>query len=78
MEDTREQMMRMIDALFRERRFVSRLDIIIRAQSVDLPEDALSIVNLLPPGRYSRQKLCDQLNSAIVGHGWSRHMGTFE
>jgi len=78
MEDTREQMQRMIDALFRERRFVSRLDIVIRAESVDLPDDALGLVNLLPPGRYTRQKLCDQLNSAIVGHGWSRQFGTFD
>lgn len=78
MEDTREQLLRMIDALFRERKFVTRLDIIIRAESVDLPEKALGIVELLPPGRYSRQKLCDQLNSAIVGHGWSREFGTFD
>jgi len=78
MEDTREQMERMIDALFRERKSVSRLDIVIRAESVDLPDDALGLVNLLPPGRYTRQKLCDQLNSAIVGHGWSRRFGTFD
>jgi len=78
MEDTREQMQRMIETLFRERKSVSRLDIVIRAEAVDLPEEALGLVNLLPPGRYTRQKLCDQLNSAIVGHGWSRRFGTFD
>lgn len=78
MEDTREQMQRMIEAVFREHKFVSRLDIILRAEAVDLPDDALEIVTLLPPGRYTRQKLCDQLNSAIVGHGWSRRFGTFD
>ena len=78
MEDTREQMQRMIEALFRERKSVSRLDIVIRAEAVDLPDEAIGIVNLLPPGRYTRQKLCDQLNSAIVGHGWSRRFGTFD
>lgn len=78
MEDTREQVQRMIESLFRDRKTVSRLDIIIRAQAVDLPDDAIGIVDLLPPGRYTRQKLCDQLNSAIVGHGWSRRFGTFD
>ena len=36
------------------------------------------IVNLLPPGYYDRQSLCDQLNSALAAHGWGAVYGTVE
>ena len=42
-----------------------RLDIVVAAEAADLPDDLAEIVNLLPPGSYTRQRLCDQLNSAI-------------
>ena len=41
-----------------------RLDIVVAAEAADLPDDLAEIVNLLPPGSYTRQRLCDQLNSA--------------
>lgn len=69
---------RVIDALYSERGHVPRLDVIVRAELADLHEDVLDIVNLLPPGKYTREKLCDQLNSAITAHGWGRTLGTFE
>ena len=49
-----------------------RLDIVVAAEAADLPDDLAEIVNLLPPGSYTRQRLCDQLNSAIGGHAWHR------
>lgn len=49
-----------------------RLDIVVAAEAADLPDDLAEIVNLLPPGSYTRQRLCDQLNSAIGGHAWGR------
>ena len=57
---------------------VRRLDVVIAAESGDLPADWLEIVNLLPPGEYTRQRLCDQVNSAIVGHAWGLVYGTVE
>ena len=57
---------------------VRRLDVIIEMESNDLPADLQEIVNLLPPGEYTRQRLCDQLNSAIVGHAWGQVYGTVE
>ena len=33
---------------------------------------------LLPPGSYTRQRLCDQLNSAIGGHAWGQVYGTVQ
>ena len=57
---------------------VRRLDVIICAESLDLPDELIEIVNLLPPGLFSRQRLCDQLNSAIGGHAWGQRYGTVE
>lgn len=78
MEDDREQIRRWLDALFKGRRIVTQLDAIGSAQVFDIPPAALEITLGLPPGRYTRQKLCDQLNSAIVGRGLSRAFGTYE
>lgn len=57
---------------------VRRLDVVIAAESADLPDDLLRIVNLLPPGDYTRVSLCDQLNSAITGHAWGQVYGTVQ
>lgn len=57
---------------------VRRLDVVIAAEAGDLPTDLQEIVNLLPPGDYTRQRLCDQLNSAIGGHAWGLVYGTVE
>lgn len=78
MDDTPEQIRRWLDALFRETPAVTRLDALLRAETFDLPAEAMDIVSNLPPGRYDRQRLCDQLNSAIVGRGLSKSLGTHE
>lgn len=57
---------------------VRRLDVVVAAEAADLPEDLAEIVTLLPPGDYTRQRLCDQLNSAIGGHAWGQVYGTVE
>lgn len=78
LRDHHENVQRMIDSLFRSSKTVTRLDAVIRAESWDLPDEVLGIVELLPPGTYTRPRLCDQLNSAIVAHGWGRTLGTFD
>jgi hypothetical protein len=57
---------------------VKRLDVVIAVESGDLPSDLVEIVGLLPPGAFTRQRLCDQLNSAIVGHAWGQVYGIVE
>jgi hypothetical protein len=69
---------RLVDDLFRERRRVSRLDVLLMAEFFDLPNDLLEIITLLPPGTYHRQRLCDQMNSSLSGHGWGLFYGTVE
>ena len=78
MEEDREQIQRWLDALFRNTRVTTQLDAIGLAAVFDLPADASDIVGSLPPGSYTRQRLCDQLNSAIVGRGLSRTLGTHD
>ena len=57
---------------------VDRLDLVMQAEVLDLDADLQEIVSLLPPGSYERQRLCDQLNSAIAAHGWGAVYGTVE
>jgi len=78
MEDDREQIRRWLDSLYRDAKVVTQLDAIVRAETFDLPTDAMDVVNGLPPGRYTRLRLCDQLNSAIVGRGLSASLGTHD
>lgn len=77
-DDDREILQRMVDALFRDKKRVSRLDAVLKAEAFDVPDELLGIVELLPPGTYSRQRLCDQLNSALKGHGWTGKYGTVD
>ena len=55
-----------------------RLDVVLAAESGDLPADLQEVANLLPPGNYTRTRLCDQLNSIIGGHAWGQVYGTVE
>lgn len=71
-----------VDALFAdavdEKARVRRLDVEMAAEAGDLPDDLQEIVRLLPPGSYTRRRLCDQLNSSIGGHAWGQVYGTVE
>lgn len=55
---------------------VRRLDAVLAVEMADLPEDLVRVVSLIPPGEYTRERLCDQLNSAITGHAWGQVYGT--
>ena len=50
----------------------------LAAEAADLPDDLIRIVKLLPPGDYTRERLCTQLNSALTGHAWGQVYGTVE
>ena len=69
---------RLVDSLFYDRTMVERLDLVVQAEILDLAPDLMEIVNLLPPGTYDRQRLCDQINSALAAHGWAATYGTVE
>ncbi len=69
---------RLVDGVFYDRAMVERLDLVVQAEILDLAPDLMEIVNLLPPGTYDRQRLCDQINSALAAHGWAAAYGTVE
>lgn len=64
-----------VEGLFSDAEEVARLDIIVQAESLDLNPDLQEIVSLLPPGTYTREKLCDQFNSSLSSHGWGYYYG---
>ena len=57
---------------------IRRLDMVMAVETADLPEELVDMVRLLPPGDYTRQRLCQQLNSAINGHAWGQVYGTVQ
>lgn len=72
------ELQRLVDRLFAGRQAIDRLDLVVQAELLDLDTDLLEIVNLVPPGAYDRQRLCDQINSALAAHGWGSRYGTVE
>lgn len=78
MGDDRESLQRLVDSLFDNTARVTRLDAVLRAEAHDLPQELRELVDLLPPGTYTRMRLCDQLNSALKGHGWTGRYATVD
>ncbi len=74
------QLQKLVDELFEDdpKRFVSKLDVLMRADIDDLSDDLREVIDLLPSGRYARHRLCDQMNSIITAHGWGYTYGTVE
>lgn len=72
------ELQRVVDYLYKDARVVERLDAILAAETFDICDDLREIVELLPPGSYTRIALCVQLNSSIAGHGWGYTYGTVE
>ena len=66
----------LVDDIFQYGEEVRRLDVVMAAESSDLPDDLMEVVSLLPPGTYTRERLCSQLNSIINGHAWGQVYGT--
>lgn len=67
-----------VNKLFRDKKEASRIEAIVLAETYDLPADLIEVVELLPPGTYTRYRMCDQLNSIINSHAWSPIYGTVE
>lgn len=72
------ELQRVVDYLYKDARTAERLDAILAAETFDICTDLREIVELLPPGSYTRVMLCAQLNSSIAGHGWGYVYGTVE
>jgi hypothetical protein len=72
------ELQELVNKLYRDKKLADRIEAIVLAESYDLPADLIEVVELLPPGTYTRQRFCDQLNSIINSHAWSLVYGTVE
>lgn len=74
------ELQRLVDALFavNPSKAVPRLDVIVLAETLDLCDDLIDVVEHLPSGSYKRYRLCDQLNSIITARGLGFVYGTVE
>ena len=76
------ELQRLVDAVFApgisSAATCSKLDVVTRAEIFDLSADLAEVVGALPSRTYTRQRLCDQINSILTGHGWAGTYGTVE
>ena len=72
------ELQHLVDGLFEDdpKRLVSKIDILVCADIEGICGDLREVVDLLPGGRYTRRRLCDQMNSIITAHGWGYSYGT--
>lgn len=72
---------RLVDELFCDdpQGTVTKMDALMRVEMDDPGEDLREVVDFLPGGgSYTRQRLCDQMNSIVTAHGWACAYGTVE
>ena len=59
-----------IDRLFDGREDYMRLKVVLEGEAYGLNGELMEVLNLLPPGLYTRDRLCGQINSSLSSHGW--------
>lgn len=59
-----------IDRLFDGREDYMRLEVVLEGKAYGLNGELMEVLNLLPPGLYTRDRLCGQINSSLSSHGW--------
>ena len=59
-----------IDRLFDGREDYMRLEVVLEGEAYGLNGELMDVLNLLPPGLYTRDRLCSQINSSLSSHGW--------
>lgn len=59
-----------IDRLFDGREDFMRLEVVLEGEAYGLNSELMEVLNLLPPGLYTRDRLCSQINSSLSSHGW--------
>lgn len=69
---------RFVDSLYADTQTVDNVDVQVAAEMYDFSSDLMEIIRLLPSGIYERARLADQLNSALIAHGWTQRFGTVD
>ncbi|MDO5044061.1 MAG: hypothetical protein Q4E22_02020 [Coriobacteriia bacterium] len=69
---------KLMDILFASRKRVDKVDLLLLGEVHDIHPDLMELINNIPPGSYDREKLANQINSAVSGRGWGMVYGTVE
>ncbi len=74
------ELQRLVDEVYRvsPSKSVSKVDVVVEAEVLDLDEELMEVMDLIPAGSYRRSRLCDQINSIVTAHGWAFVYGTVE
>lgn len=64
-----------IDRLFDGREDYMRLEVVLEGEAYGLNGELMEVLNLLPPGLYTRDRLCGQINSSLSSHAWGYAYG---
>lgn len=72
------ELQRFVDSLYADTTSVDNVDVQVLASMYDFSQDLMEIITMLPSGVYERARLADQLNSALIAHGWTQRFGTVE
>ena len=59
-----------IDRLFIGREDYMRLEVVLEGEAYGLNSELMEVLNLLPPGLYTRDRRCSPINSSLSSHGW--------
>ena len=74
------ELQKLVDAVYavNPSKSVSRLEIVVLAETFDMCADLMDVVESLPSGSYKRYRLFDQLNSILTARGLGFVYGTVE
>ena len=72
------ELQRFVDSLYYSESCVDNVDVQVKAEMLDLSDDLMEVISMLPSGIYERARLADQFNSALAAHGWAQRFGTVE
>ena len=72
------ELQRFVDSLYYSEHYVDNVDVQVKAEMLDLSDDLMEVISMLPSGVYERARLADQFNSALAAHGWAQRFGTVE
>lgn len=76
--DDPDALQRLVDSQFRNQRHITQMSFLVAAEAMELDADLLEVIRCVPAGTYPRGRFCDQLNSSIVGHGWTQRYHTVD
>ncbi len=73
-----ELLQTLINRAYKQEKYLERLSLVLSCESADIHPELMEIVKLLPPGRYARPRLIDELNSCLAARALSQRFGLLD